>query len=373
MTRARSLVAAAVLASVCASGGTSLPKSAAELLKGSEESAANGIQIGRALGALGEAALPDLRRALRDGSVPMQRVALYALGEIGPNQPRVMTEILPFVTEGKSREVRLNALNALGKLGAHAAGAVPTILGSVTDNDGGIRTEARRALVKIGLAALPATDESSKARSGFFSWLRPGNAAGFFTFEGCNDNLKALYPGHTLAEENKHYGRIQANATVAELVRIISSPSKSGFDKDFALKDLARVGSEGKAALPALLSVLANDPGEGNRQLAAQAIGALGADAATATEPLAAALHDREADVRFSAAWALASIGEQSLPTLERVVTGGTPPAQLAAIRALEMMYSRPAWAIVKRYWERPGMRYPYDETRLRVIIGEPR
>jgi HEAT repeat protein len=329
-------------------------------LNESEASAANGIQIGRALGALGEAALPDLRLALRDGSVPMQRVALYALGEIGPNQPRVMTEILPFVTEGKTREVRLNALNALGKLGAHAADAVPTILGSVTDNDGGIRTEARRALVKIGLAALPATDASSKARSAFF------------TFEGWNDNLEALHPGHTLAEENKHYGRIQANATVADLVRMISSPSKSGFDRDFALKDLARVGPEGKAALPALLAVLANDPGEGDRELAAQAIGALGADAATATEPLATALNVREADVRFSAAWALASIGAQSLPALEKVLTGGTPAAQLAAIRALEMLYTRPAWAIVKRYWERSGMRYPYDDAKLRAIIGEP-
>lgn len=370
MIRPRWLVCV-VVASIGAAHATD--RGAVELLKESERSSANGIQIGRALGELGIGALPQLHQALRSGSVPMQRVALYALGELGPSQPRVLAEILPFVTEGKTREVRLNALNALGKLGAHAKDAVPAIVGSVTDSDGGIRTEARRALVKIGLAALPATDERSKARAGLLSWLYPGNASGFFTSEGCNDTLKALYPGHTLAEENKHYGRIKPDATVAELVRIISSPSPGGFDKDFALKDLARVGPEGKAALPALLAVLARDPSDGNRQLAAQAIGALGVEAATTTEPLATALGDRDADVRFSAAWALASIGDSSLPALERVVSEGTPPARLAALRALEMLYSRPAWTIVKRYWRESGMPSPYDEARLEAIIGEPR
>jgi hypothetical protein len=65
-----------------------------------------------------------------------------------------MAEILQLVTGGKTLEVRLNVPNALGKYGVHARAAVPTIVGSVTDSDGGIRTEARRALVKINLAAL---------------------------------------------------------------------------------------------------------------------------------------------------------------------------------------------------------------------------
>jgi HEAT repeat protein len=343
------------------------------LFKEAEKDYMPGIRIGRALGALGEAALPELRLALRSGSVARQRVALYALGELGPGRPQLMAEILPFVTEGKTREVRLNALNALGKLGANARGAVHIIVGSVTDGDGGIRTEARRALVKIGLAALPATDEASKVRAGFLGLLLPGTSSGFSTSEGRNDNLKALYPGHTLAEENKYYGRIKGNVAVAELVRVISSPSPGSFDKDFALKDLARVGPEGKVALPALLALVENDPVEGYRQLAAEAIGTLGAEAATATEPLAQALDDCDADVRFSAAWALASIGDKTLPALERVAAAGTPVAQLAAIRALEMIYSRPAWAIVKRHWEKSGIPYPYDEARIKAIIGEPR
>src|SRR5881397_1320551 len=117
--------------SLCASSGPPLPASAAELFKEAEKDYMPGIRIGRALGALGEAVLPELRQALRSGSVARQRVALYALGELGPGRPQLMAEILPFVTEGKTREVRLNALNALGKYGACARGAVPTILGSV--------------------------------------------------------------------------------------------------------------------------------------------------------------------------------------------------------------------------------------------------
>ena len=359
--------------SLCASSGPPLPASAAELFKEAEKDYMPGIRIGRALGALGEAVLPELRQALRSGSVARQRVALYALGELGPGRPQLMAEILPFVTEGKTREVRLNALNALGKYGACARAAVPTILGSVTDGDGGIRTEARRALVKIGLAALPATDEASKARSGLLGLLLPGSSSDFTTSAGSNDNLKALYPGLTIAEENRYYGRINGNVAVAELVRIVSSPSAGGFDKDFALKDLARVGPEAKAALPALVSLLENDQGDGYRQLAAQAIGSLGEEAASATEALAQALDDCDADVRFNAAWALAGIGGKTLPALERVASAGTPAAQLAAIRALEMIYSRPGWAIVKRHWEKSGMPYPYDEARIKAIIGEPR
>jgi len=349
------------------------PASAATLLEEADADSMNGIRIGRALGALGPSALPELRETLRSGSVSRQRVALYALGELGPSQPQVMADILPFVTKGRTREVRLNALGALGKLGVNAKDAVPAIVGAVTDGDGGIRTEARRALVKIGLAALPAVDEGSKARSGMLGMFLPGNSAGFSTFEGCNDHLQALYPGHTLAEENKHYGRIQPGTTVVELARIVSSSSAGGFDKDFALKDLARVGSEGKTALPALIMVLESDPSEGYRQLAAQAIGTLGADAASATEALAKALGDRDVDVRFDAAWALASIGHAAEPALERVVGGGTPAAQLSAVRALEMLYTKSAWAILLRHWRQSRVIPPYDETKLRALIGEPR
>ena len=133
------------------------------------------------------------------------------------------------------------------------------------------------------------------------------------------------------------------------------------------------MGPEAKAALPALVSLLENDQGDGYRQLAAQAIGSLGEEAASATEALAQALDDCDADVRFNAAWALAGIGGKTLPALERVASAGTPAAQLAAIRALEMIYSRPGWAIVKRHWEKSGMPYPYDEARIKAIIGEPR
>ena len=211
---------------MCASRGPRLPTSAEELSREAETSSLPGIRIGRALGALGQPALPELRQALRSASIPRQRVALYALGELGPKQPQLMAEILPFVTHGKTREVRLNALNALGKQGAYAAAAVPTIVRSVTDSDGGIRAEARRA------------------------------------------------------------------------------------------------------------ALLENEPGVGYRELAAEAIGTLGE---------------------------------------ERVASAGTPEAKLAAIRALEMIYSRLAWTIVKRHWERSATTYPYDEARIKAIIGEPR
>jgi HEAT repeat protein len=119
--------------------------------------------------------------------------------------------------------------------------------------------------------------------------------------------------------------------------------------------------------------VLANDPSEGHRRLAAEAIGALGADAASASEALAKALGDGDADVRFVSAWALASIGDSAQPAVERVLAVGTPAAQIAAIRALEMLYTKSAWETLKRHWQHSGMPSPYDEAQLRAIIGEPR
>ncbi|PYV13055.1 MAG: hypothetical protein DMG07_15570, partial [Acidobacteria bacterium] len=60
--------------SLCASAGPPLPASAAELFKEAEKDYMPGIRIGRALAALGEAVLPELRQALRGGSVLRQRV-----------------------------------------------------------------------------------------------------------------------------------------------------------------------------------------------------------------------------------------------------------------------------------------------------------
>jgi len=59
--------------SLCASSGPPLPASAAELFKEAEKDYMPGIRIGHALG---ETVLPELRQALRSGSVARLMLAL---------------------------------------------------------------------------------------------------------------------------------------------------------------------------------------------------------------------------------------------------------------------------------------------------------
>src|SRR5262249_27785245 len=111
-------------------------------------------QAADALGEIGldeAAAVPALTDALKDSDGRFRVEAALALYRIEP-QPahlRTLTEFL------QAPATRVNAAQALGKLGPSAKQAVPALKAACRDANGGVRSAALDALGKIDPSARP--------------------------------------------------------------------------------------------------------------------------------------------------------------------------------------------------------------------------
>ena len=321
----------------------------------------NLLLLGKRLGEFGTEAVPAVLETFRAEHGPVVlRGALYAAGEIGPLAPELLSPIAKFLNSG-DRDVRLNAIVAVGKFGPLAKNSVPEATALLYDSDGGIKTAARQALVRIGLPALPELEKGKR-------WRLFGDLS---TWKGALDDLRLMRPGFTIADANRHYGRMYPNARASDL--LIKFSTSTGFDKDFALMELARIGPETMDVLPQLTDILRNDPSPGYRFLSVQAIGSQGEKAVSAILQVVEALSDCDADVRLASGWALGSIGPKAVPFVKESLKSRDVREQFAAVRALEFIYSAEAWNCLKEYWRQRSDGFsPYEEDDLRRIIGAP-
>ena len=102
---------------------------------------------------------------------------------------------------------------------------------------------------------------------------------------------------------------------------------------------LSRLGSEARAAVPALVDALKKD--RLVRKNAALALGQIGPDARDAVPALSEALSDSEWAVRRQAALALGQIGPEArkaIPALEKVRRDPDPLVRQAAQKALKQI-----------------------------------
>ncbi len=116
------------------------------------------VAAARALGQVGAAARPHLRRALEDPNPLVVKMALRSLGEI--RDPEDMPRILEHAQPMNPREIRKEALWALGQYGD--PDVLPVLRGAARDADAGVRLAAVRALGRI-----PGT-EAEDVLSGLF-------------------------------------------------------------------------------------------------------------------------------------------------------------------------------------------------------------
>jgi HEAT repeat protein len=103
------------------------------------------VAAARALGDGGEVAIPALLGALRDSDPLVVRVTLHSLGDIGA--PSVVDDIISWASQGVPREIRKEALLALGAIGNPQA--VPSLLQAASSQDFGTRLSAISALRKV--------------------------------------------------------------------------------------------------------------------------------------------------------------------------------------------------------------------------------
>jgi HEAT repeat protein len=207
------------------------------------------------LGPVAKFAIPTLHEMLKEEKSTLIRVKVAeALWKIEKPAAR---DLLPTLLDGlkdKSEEVRANAANVLGQMGAKAKPAVEALSKALGDKEFAVRAEAVMALGEIGpaaRAAVPALLETLKS-----------------------DDIQLLEP--------------------------------------FVLGTLAKIGEDAVPQLKAALTAKEYRLRRG----AAYALGLIGKDAGDAVEPLTTMLQAPEADLRALAAVALGKIGDAGRGTL---------------------------------------------------------
>jgi HEAT repeat protein len=98
---------------------------------------------------LGEEAVPDTAKALKDERAPMRLAACEILRRIGPRAGKAATA-LGATLKDKSPDVRAVAAGAIGALGAEGRSAVTAVAGLLKDPEWRVRVAAASALGGIG-------------------------------------------------------------------------------------------------------------------------------------------------------------------------------------------------------------------------------
>jgi serine/threonine protein kinase len=118
-----------------------------------------------ALGEMGSearAAVPHLIEALDDADAQVRWDAAKTLGKIGPAAGSAVPALAALVNDPGDALVRRHAVTALGQIGKNAKGAVPSLIHVLREPSTDLHLKAAEALVRIGVAAVPALIEAMK-------------------------------------------------------------------------------------------------------------------------------------------------------------------------------------------------------------------
>jgi HEAT repeat protein len=280
-------------------------------------------------GAVSEAVGP-LIRALSDPSEDVRWSAARALGALAPVSMRPVDALIVGIDDQSTR-VALRAIRSLGQfgpiLGTTAAPAAKALEEALRKDT--LRAEAARALVRIGEEARGSMDvivEMFESGVGWYVQSEPD----FF-----DSPLPESIPPGSVSSDDHHAARAVVAEAIAEFRPGVSLSLR---------------------VLTALV-----DPKEAieTRQEAFEALGRLGADAASSVPLLIRALEDPETtdeydswidSARFAAARALSRIGAPAVPALIDSLRVGTLVEKTLAAVALSEMgpQARPAAAALR-------------------------
>ncbi len=263
------------------------PKTVTPIFAGVVKDADRGLRLAgvQALGKAGpkarEAALPALLIALRDPDAGVRKAAGEAMAGLGPPAATDVPALRTALREkGAPPELRAQAANSLGKLGAGAREAVPELAEALASPDVAVRRAAAAALVQIGPPAKGA------------------------------------------------------------LLRLIDALGDKEKDKEvrrLALEAIARLGADGKLASVDVANLI-DDIDPATRKAAGAALAAIDPDAALPA--YARALFVKDDGVRLDAAEFLVSLGPKARPRtadLIAALSDKNPAVRLKVARALTL------------------------------------
>lgn len=242
-------------------------------------------QAARSLAQVGPAAVPELLKALQDPAPEVRPRALWALGVLGPEAGQAVGPVGAFLKDGDAK-VRALAAWVLGEMGPAAAAAAPLLARALRDPDPQVRARAAEALHDIGQEMvshlLPVAKDDDLA-------VRLNAVQALVTFH-------------------------ESKAALAALVGALRDPAVQV--RAAVAGALARLGPEGKAALPALLECLKG----GSRELQTQAFTAIMAIAAPEDAELRDALSALNEKGRWAGAPAPKQPGAKPTETVKRLL-----------------------------------------------------
>src|SRR5262245_27068730 len=120
-------------------------------LLGSEEEPAQQEAV-EALSRLGQTAVAELIKALKDDDWQVRNQAAVALGAIGPEAKAAVPALIDVLQE-EDKYFRSHGAVALGKIGREARAAVPALIKALKDKEEDVRREAAAALGRMGSEA----------------------------------------------------------------------------------------------------------------------------------------------------------------------------------------------------------------------------
>jgi HEAT repeat protein len=107
------------------------------------------LQAFDAVGGTGKAAWPGLQELLQDKEAALRLAAVRVAGPVGKDEPAVIKALEVVCLKDNDVEVRLAAIQELGRLGPVAKEAVPTLMRVATDSRPSLRAAAKVALKQI--------------------------------------------------------------------------------------------------------------------------------------------------------------------------------------------------------------------------------
>jgi HEAT repeat protein len=273
------------------------------------------------------------RDALKHGDCPVRERAvadLRALGKecrgpfAGPGgaaAPDAVSAVVTLFAEslpGQPASVARRIVDGLGDIGPAARRAAPALVEALANQDPGVRVAAARALCRTGYER-PEAPVAVLCES-----LRSGSAK---VRRGAASSLTEWGP--------------RAAAAVPTLAERLRDGREDRVVQHCCLRSLRAIGPDSNPALPVLLEILRAGESR-SRELAAEAVGAIGAGAKSAAPALVAAIRDDDPGVRVAVARALWRVDgsrvEESVAAFVEVLGGRAKggPGERISSRASE-------------------------------------
>jgi HEAT repeat protein len=260
-----------------------------------------------ALGKVTSEATLEIRKALKDSDPKVRIDAIWKLGMKYERDAKVVAPAVMELLKDQDPKVRGQAANILGGMRLESRIVVPALIKAAHDNDLEVRTLAAHSLGRMGKEAIPAIPALLDDLKSKTPTLRGWSADALGEIAPRDERVfRALMEAIQGKEVNDNAAYVLskcgpcAKEAVPILVKILESDDMQGRPemirafRSIIVQALGQIGSDAKAAVPALIALIKKKDRNHSLQVnAIQALGRIGPAAKEAAEMLDEMQRDR--------------------------------------------------------------------------------